>query len=389
MTPSSRAPRFPPWLGVALALFGCATDDVVAFLGDGGVVSQDGGQAAFCVRTGPRVQVGDQRLACGARFFRYALCSCTTLSFSTAVTADAFDSRSGPYSGGGPGGSVASHGEIVVSESLDATGDVVAQTGVSGMGAAPVIRVDGLRSGGPIGGLHELIVISDARVAGDVSAARLTVGGTLTVPAGAVVSSLDGVSTLENAPVAVVPPCTCGDVFDVTGEVAAHRADNDNAAASLRADQLLDYGDETRLTLGCGRYYLDAIRGAGTLELILSGRTAIYVAGDVESGRELFVTLQGSAELDLFVGGTLVSRGPIRMGDASSAGRIRVFVGGTGSLNLTGPTEIAGHLYAPRANLQAAGPLVTYGSVFVGNLATAAPVDLHFDTASMNEASCP
>jgi len=367
---------------------------------DASVQPRDAG--SVCDGVGPPVIVGDTgRALCGGgvaeRSFRYALCSCSAIALSTTITTDVFDSRSGPYMApGGRGGAVGSNGDVMLSSPMSFGGSlwIGGAGGLRSPGSGSPVTVGGeLRSAGPVGTGSALTVDLDAHVAGDVTASELTIGGELVTPAGAVVmAGTERISSRRTDAVSVPAPCDCDPsvLLDVAGLVAAASTDNDNAASSIDATALDGYDGDTRLTLPCGRFFFDGVSGTGDLTLEINGRAAVYVRGDLSSGGALRVEIAAGAELDLFVDGVLASASEVAFGSPEHPASARLYLGGSGAVNLTGTSRFAGNVYAPRASLQTSGALEVFGSLFVGGIAASGGVEVHYDAAVLDVgADCP
>ncbi|MCK6549317.1 hypothetical protein L6R52_25970 [Myxococcota bacterium] len=405
-------------LGVAVSLAACAREQVVATLpadpcpmgqcasdaGPGADASADGGAdagAGFCDGRGPVVLTSDSGdPTCGStiaeRTFRFAVCACTDLVLGHHLDTDAFDSARGAYSPGGVGGSVGVNGGLNVTAPMSIGGSVWVggASGVTASASADVVVGADLVVRGPFASGAGLDVRRDAKIGAALSARSLHVGGTLTLPEGAGldVSGTSSISSLVRAPVDVRTPCACdeGALLDVAAIVARHVDDHDGAAIGLARDALANVTAATTLELPCGRYYLDRIGAHAPLVLRITGRTALFVAGDVALDDALTVELGAAGELDLFVAGNLVSAGTIMLGSFRTPARARLYVGGAGTIQLSGGGVFAGNLYAPRAELVASAPIELFGSLFVRRLAASAPLAVHYDTAVLRAGEdCP
>lgn len=365
-----------------------AGPEVIADAGsDAGPVVPDAGS---CTGAGPLVIVGDGESTCGgrvaARSFRYAVCTCDDYAASASLTTDSFDSTRGPYAPGGRGGSLGVNGRLAASAPLSLGGALWAGgSGLQAGSGGAITAASDVRVRGPIESEAALTCGRDAYFGDRARATELVVTGTLTLPAGAAldVSGTTRVGGTVRAPVTVSPPCGCGvdDLLDVPALVRAHREDVDNASIGLRPNALEGRTGDRTLELPCGRYYLGAIGGSGALVLRITGRTALFVDGDVALDAPLTVTLVGDAELDLFVAGNVVSSSAIRFGSADAPARARLYVGGRGTLQLGADALFGGNLYAPRAELSTSGRVEVFGSLFVRRLAASGPVVVHYDTA--------
>lgn len=375
-------------LGVALAA--CSSRDIVA--------SSGAGEPAYCTGTGPPILVGDgitvgdgdgnpDDVCTGTvavRTFRRALCTCEGYATSTPLVTDSFDGRTGPYvpSAAGTMGGVGTDGALMASAKLTIGGALA----VSGTGGAS-FQVDSaiardLDVGGPLGTAVAITAGRDARVAGNISLSSLSVAGTLTVPSSATLGGTITAGATVRAPVTVTPPCGCGasELVDIAAFVAGHRTDNNNEAIGLSPSRLTDYAGDTTIDLPCGIYYLGPVRGMGALHLRITGRVALLVDGDVSLTSALDIELAtGGAELDLMIGGLLSSNARITVGDPAHPSRTRIYAGGSGTIPLSGDSQIAANVYAPRAAVALSAPATVFGSLFVRRLDQAAAVTIHYD----------
>ena len=370
----------------------CSSRDIVASAGGG----HD--EPAYCAGSGPPILVGDgitvgdgdgnpDDVCTGTvavRTFKRALCTCEGYATSTPLVTDSFDGRTGPYvqSSAGTAGGVGIDGPLQASGKLTIGGPLA----VSGTAGAS-FQVDAsiardLDVGGPLGTNVAITARADARVAGNISLSSLTVTGTLTVPAAATLTGTITAGTTVRAPVTVSPPCACGasDLVDIAGFVAAHKTDNTDVDIGLSPTRLTDYTGDVTLDLPCGIYYVGPVKGMGSLHLRVTGRVALLVDGDLTATAPLTIELATTgAELDLMIGGTLSSNNRIIVGDPAHPSRTRIYVGGTGTINLSGDSQIAANVYAPRAAVALSAPATIFGSLFVRRLDQAAPVTIHYD----------
>jgi hypothetical protein len=130
----------------------------------------------------------------------------------------------------------------------------------------------------------------------------------------------------------------------------------------------------------CGIYYVGPVRGNGALVLRVTGRVALLVDGDMTLTSPMTIELATQdAELDLMIGGLLSSNARIMAGDTNHPSRTRIYIGGAGTINLSGDSQIAANVYAPRAAVALSAPATIFGSLFVRRLDQAAPVTIHYD----------
>ncbi|MBV8762869.1 MAG: hypothetical protein JO257_36630 [Deltaproteobacteria bacterium] len=388
-----RAPRAAFVVGAISAVgalaAGCAARDVVA--------SSSASSSPYCSGTGPPVLVGDgitvgdgdgtpDDVCTGTvavLTFKRALCTCAGYATSTPVTTDSFDSTAGPYAAGAAGtvGGVGIDGALSASAQLAIGGSLVVAGGSAMLMQDAHVARD-LDIAGPLGTNINVTAGGDAKIGGDISLASLMVTGTLTVPAGANLGGTVTAGATVRAPVAITPPCACAasELVDIAAFVASYRTTNDDAAIGLAPARLTGYSGDTAIDLPCGIYYLGAIHGTGMVTLRVTGRVAILVDGDVTMTSPLDVELATSdAELDLMIGGTLTSNARITIGDPAHPSRTRVYVGGNGTINLSGDSQIAANVYAPTSAIAMSAPATVFGSLFVRTLQQAAPLVIHYD----------
>ena len=381
-----------------LALAGaCTSRDVVA-TGD-----VTGDAPAFCAgptpviliapppRPGPRAAVCTGAVA--VRTFPRALCTCEGYATSTPLQTDSFDSAVGPYAPGGTSGDVGVNGELRASAGVDLRG-ALAVAGSAGVGLLADLRVaHDLDVGGPLGTGVTVTSGGDAHLAGAVDLAALTVAGTLTIPDGVALAGAVSAGVTVRAPVAIDPPCACGaaDLVDIPGLVAAHADDNQDAEIGLAPDRLTDYRGDVTLDLPCGVYYVGPVRGDGALTLRVTGRAALLIDGDLALGAPFTVELATEdAELDLLISGLVSSAQAIVIGRADHPARTRVYIGGSGTIELSGDSRLAANLYAPRAAVALSATATVFGSLFVRRLDQAAPVPIHYDVdVRRADVACP
>lgn len=366
---------------------------------DGATQDSADAHGEFCSGSGPLILVGDQPVDGGvpggrcagslaATTFRFALCTCDGLVTSHDLTTDAFDSATGA-SVGGVAGSVGTNGMLNVGGSRMQIGGSLWVSSATGIASSAPSVINGeLYCGGTLGGSASVRVGMAASVAGNVSVSDITVGGVLTLPAGAVISDpTPTAASIRRADVRVDPPCDCAASRRPTlsAFLSRYRSTNDNAAIGLRADRFTNVTGSESLDLPCGRYSVDSILGPGSLAVRVRGRVALFVQGDVSLNGSLSFALDPGAELDVFVGGNVNAAGALDFGSRMTPARVRVYVAGTGTINLSGGSVFAGNLYAPDAEIVTAGALEVYGAIFARRLAAGGAVTIHYDTAVLRE----
>ncbi|NVB76798.1 MAG: hypothetical protein HOV81_00250 [Kofleriaceae bacterium] len=374
-----------------LLVAGCASQDIVAS-------SSDNGAPAYCTGTGPPVLVGDgitvgdgdgnpDDVCTGTvavRTFKRALCTCEGYATSTPLVTDSFDGSVAPYAPGtaGTAGAVGIDGALSASAMVSIGGAlaVAGTTGASFLVDATIAR--DLDVNGALGTNVAITAGGNAHVAGDIALASLAVSGTLTVPAAATLIGTVTAGTTVRAPVTIEPPCACEptDLVDIGAFVANHRDDNNDASIGLSPARLTDYTGDVTLDLPCGIYYVGPVRGDGALSLRITGRVALLVDGDLTLTHPLAIELATQdAELDLMIGGLVSSNARIMAGDAAHPSRTRIYVGGSGTIELSGDSQIAANVYAPKSAVAMSAPSTVFGSLFVRRIDQAAPLTIHYD----------
>lgn len=374
-----------------------------ATLHDGGALA-DGSLLGYCAGNGPPVIVTDtgaaQQSRCTGEIaqvaFRFALCTCEPFSSIGELSTDAFDHKEGPYDAQKAGGGAAAGFNGALNTTGPARIGGPLQIGDGGATLLGETSVGGaLQCRGDVKHWLGLDIAADAAVDGNVSGTgTLKVAGTLTQPAGKTVSSLlQQVGKKAQAPLTIAAPCDCAPehLLDVAKLVATYAQANDNAAAHFDAAALDGFLAEKTLDVPCGRLYLRKIAGSGTTTLRVTGRAALFVGGDVSIAGGLAVELATpQAELDLFIEGGFASVGALNLGDGTAPSRVRIYIGGSQRIDLTGASTLGGNLYAPRAELNVAGSLEVFGSLFVRKLSTAGGTSVHYDRAVLDAGSdCP
>jgi len=329
--------------------------------------------APACDTAGPIIELGAGSEArpsgaIAAELRRYALCSCTTLALSGALSITPL-LRHGPIprgdeprAGVGSDGDVLAEGPVFVDGSLQAGGARGVELGQGG-------HVGGeIRSGGHLTTEAAASATGEVFAAGDVLG-PLTIDGRLHVPVGAIVSPGVNSGGVLREPVIVPPPCGCaaGPLFDIAAGVEERRTANHNLTLPFAIDELARIEVSQSVELPCGEYFVDEIRStAADLELRVRGRAGIFVAGDVRLDGNLDVTLEPGGELDLVIAGSLFSTGRV-VGAAAAADRVRLWVGST-TVSLPDQIQLGALVYAPSAVLTAGAGLTTAGALFVGTL---------------------
>jgi hypothetical protein len=184
-------------------------------------------------------------------------------------------------------------------------------------------------------------------------------------------------------PFAFSPPCACGpgQTLDIASIVADGLSDNDDAVLGIDLDSLSDVSTPTELTLRCGRFALRQISGRAPISLRVSGRVALMVDGDVKIPPAFTLTLEPEAELDWFISGSLTLSLDERIGDSARPAAVRVYVLGSGAIDLAATELVAMNLYAPRASVTISALGDVYGALFANSVISPIPLVAHYDRA--------
>lgn len=393
---SRLAARVGLGLGLALGLAAaCRSRDIVASAGADAPGYCSGASPVILLASlpGPRAAPAVCTGSIAVRAFPRALCTCEGYATSTTLDTDSFDSAAGPYAPGGSSGDVGLDGELRTTAPVTVAGSATVAGAAGAALLADLHVAHDLEIGGPLGTGVTVMAGGDARIAGNVDLAALGVAGTLTVPAGATLSGTVTAGSTVRAAVAIAPPCECGspDLVDVAGMVAEHAADNQDAAIGLTPDRFTGYHGDATLDLPCGIYYLGQVTGDGALTLRITGKVALLIAGDVALTAPLTVELDtDDAELDLLIAGILSIDHALVIGRVDHPARTRVYVGGTGTIDLSGDSQLATNFYAPHAALALSANATVYGSLFVRRLDQAAPLAIHYDVdVRRADIACP
>jgi hypothetical protein len=198
--------------------------------------------------------------------------------------------------------------------------------------------------------------------------------------------------SLVEEPVDVALPCDCGaDVRVPVGDiVAAAATDNDNDVIGLDPDALQSPGEDLRLELPCGSYYLSAVQSADAITVVATGRTALYVDGDVTGGAPITFSVAPGGELDLFIAGDFSSSGTVTLGSPAYPALMRVYLGSPNGVTLSSEIEVGAFLYAAEGGVHSSGDIEVFGGVFAGEYTASGDTTVHYDGAVLSAGeSCP
>jgi len=165
----------------------------------------------------------------------------------------------------------------------------------------------------------------------------------------------------------------------VASWVTTAKTVNDNALIGLDPALLNKGTNPSRVDLPCGRYYLDAINATGELAIVAHGKTALFVGGNIQSSALLDITLDPTAELDIVVGGTIVTGAKLKIGSPNYPALCRTYVAGSAQLTITSDTVLATNLYAANAPVVWTSNTDAFGAVFAGDFKSTSDTAIHYD----------
>ncbi|MEM9192753.1 MAG: hypothetical protein AAGF12_26500 [Myxococcota bacterium] len=354
------------------------------------VVERIGSQSEYCAGTGAPIVIPGSRTnatctgALAERIFRYALCTCEgATTVASGFETRGFNSQGGQTSTAGAAVGVNTQFEQAGGLDIGGSLTVAGADGLRTIGSGIVVQGD-LRTAGAYGFTGGSSVTRNAYVGGLSGVGRLTIGGDLFGASAGPFVSVAG--AVDPNPVAVEAPCACGadDILDIDAIVADAAEQNHNLEAGLDPAEFSDLVGTVERELPCGRFYIDSIGGLGQLTLTVNGRTALFVAGDVESVGGLDVVLGPDGELDLFVAGNLSVVGSASLGSEEHPAATRVYVGGTNEIQLTGGNAFVANLYAPEAPVAAVGSTDIFGSVFAKEFSATGRASIRYDRAILS-----
>jgi hypothetical protein len=188
-------------------------------------------------------------------------------------------------------------------------------------------------------------------------------------------------------------PCGCAERLDVAEMEKIGGARNDNAVRGIDPAMLSNVTNATPLSLHCGRFRFDSIGGAAAIQLTITGRTAIFVDGNValSDAFQLVIAPGADAELDWFIRGSLSIGARAQIGDPQRPSATRIYVGGPE--NDAGPdntdivlssAQIGANIYAPNTNVNITA-IGMAGSVYAKNLSILGVASVRYDRAILNK----
>jgi hypothetical protein len=328
-----------------------------------------------------------------ARTFTYAVCTCEDFTAKGLLTGS-FDSTVNAVNTQQAGAPVGIAGSFIsLSSAIDSVASFGGSVTIAGLPARSALittpfDVSGdLRIAGPttfwwrLTTARDLWLLSQVGYLSFVSVLRNYHRGPvgslrgLTLPIIAGSSTVDGAFTVDD-------PCGCAQRLDIAAMEAAGSVKNDNALLGIDGASLARVSGTVRLELPCGRFRFDSIGGSGILQLVIHGRTAMFVDAQADlSLIDFQLTLDPGAELDVFVRTNLVLG--TKLGDPNHAAAVRVYVGGSADIAI--PTAAFGaNLYAPNANLSITTQTIA-GSVFGKGVTVPEWSHIRYDRAVLSQ----
>lgn len=363
---------------------------------DGGS-SNDGGlggpQSAFCNGSGAVVAVGTNICSgdVAQQTFRFGVCTCAGLQASSNLFIDGFDSSNGPYNASLPGGDTNAHsdghigvnGQLALAGRLTCMGSTFVSGGGYSVGNQSYVDVNVYAAGDAVQVNSSSTINRNAFVSGNVTG-RYDINSNLYVPMSSTVDPQVSVAGQTiRGPVPAVTPCPCGpgDILDIQSLINFGASFNDNATLAGFASGLWATGTgPSSITLPCGRYYLTNILHPNTLTIRATGRTVLYIDGDLNVGGSLNLTVDPGAEIDVFIGGNLVPGASLDFGSPTQPSAVRTYIAGSGVISIGANATFGGNLYAPHANLLFSAATDIYGAVFCNQATFGGNAAIHFDT---------
>lgn len=307
-----------------------------------------------------------------------ALCSCTDLEASNVIEA--------------PGDSDII-GDVGANERIFASAPIRIDGRVISSGEARfdnVLEANGLEVENTLTASNEVTIHDDATLGGlDIPGSRVDVTGTLTVPEGTDLSSVDSSGQIVYDDLEVEPPCDCSeDVdYDALREDFRDIDDDDDDDFENYAEVVDDeaqylypapprllsgLNEERTVHLACGKYYFDEIQSSAALTIVAVGDVDIFVDGDVNVAGPLVITAEEDASLDLYVAGSFTPDNTVDLGRPSEPDALRFYV--RDEVRLAGPTVLSGSLFCPNAPAIFDNTLESEGAILARSLDFAAPI---------------
>jgi hypothetical protein len=351
-----------------------------------------------CDATGPlisvvRVHAPTSEVVCAgqlaAHTFTHALCACGDLSLrSVGLQTGSFDSSAADKSVVQVGAPVGLRGNYPPVGSHIGGSLTVAGTASPMAIVAGGLEIEGdLRLAGNMTFGTFLSVRRDAWVVSKinfVSVATIYRNLYFVPPAGGVFGlGLRWVGGMEIGKTFTVDdPCGCEKGLNIAAMemLGAEKTDNADRTA------LSNVTTATRRELSCGSFRFDAIGGTAPIELTVTGRTAIFVDGDVTASDSFVLAIAPgpNVEVDWFIRGNLSISAAARIGDPIRPSATRIYVAGTQDIQLSSGS-IGANIYAPNTNISFLRAGTLSGAVYGKNLSMPEGAYIKYDRAILNE----
>lgn len=333
--------------------------------------------------------------------FKWAVCSCDTISLMNNIETDGFDSQKGPYQPGGFGGGLGSNG--LISFGKGTIFGAMWTSSEEGIASAVEMQVkQQVHSQGEVQFGSTGSVDGNAWIGGDVATERpgggggggepipfgenlyapsdVTIGDRVDV-AGDIVRQDVDVSTVCNR-------CEEDEQIPIEQIVKNYQNNNDNDAIGLDEDVLVNPGEELVLKLPCGRYYLSEIDISSKVTIIATGNTALFVDGDINSETSFTIKPSTSGEFDVFVNGDVTLNNDITVGSTAFPAFMRFYANGLWNFKNNG--DIGAFIYTIPGGLQTMNNLEVFGGIYTQNLGTMNNVNVHYDREILEvDGDCP
>lgn len=298
----------------------------------------------------PELREGDlpAALVVAAPQFPSAVCSCGAYVGRAALVTDVWN--------GGAGGDVMLNDDEInleadsaIAGSLIAAGTGVILTGDIELGIGGNLAVNGALNGA----LAALRVGGNAAVGDAIVLTDLSVSGTLTQPQGAMfdVSGTSDLGAQQSGAVQIAAPCPCA------------------------PNQLTDVAAIVEAALPAT---VPAAPHACPWPAAGSPPRALFLEGDLAVDGDLVIGAGSGEDIALLVEGNVLVTGRIELGSAAHGRRVHLYVGGTGTVQLSSGT-LVGAIYAPNAVLVLREPVTVYGAVLAARISAESSLTVHDD----------
>lgn len=355
-----------------------------------------GNPPAKCDGGGPQIDIDfeantDRRCLgnVAQRSFRWAICSCDDLQFGNKLKADAYDSTLGRYEPGGLGGSLGTNGQFNATDQTHVWGGTWTSSN-RGIRFENKTTVElELHSGGDAHFENDTTVAGNAYVEDDVTGqGPVDFDSTLHTPRTSQISSGANYSNYVETSVdipTVCKRCESPSRVPVDGIVADHSGtNNDNQAVGLDPAALQQPGDPTRLELPCGEYYLDGIDTDEKLTIVATGRTALYIDGDVRAKNKVSIQPAPDAEFDVFIAGDAEFENDVAIGSPAYPTSMRFWVGGDRGWIADNKLDAGAYIYALPGGVTVKNKAEIFGGLYTQKLDAGNDVFVHYDRAILD-----